>query len=99
MNPGRTQCRAGFWHVPGDVCDHVVPLPSVAVKLPPDHDTVRINGQGQITRTYKQDGFYSEEATAARKVENRLKYAPTWQRERIEDERKRLEQREEIPAE
>lgn len=89
-------CKAGFKHRLGEVCTHIVvqtepKVRRVPYKLPPDHDTVVVNDQGQVTRSYKSSGFYSDEATAARRLENKTKYMPGWQREALADQRRREE--------
>jgi hypothetical protein len=79
---GWTTCKAGFRHPPGSICDHMI-------ALPPNHRTVVVNEQGQITRSFPGEGFYSEEATAKRKAENKVKYLPGWKREQLEEQKKR----------
>lgn len=56
-------CKAGFWHQIGDDCDHIVALPAAprAARALPSIVT---------------DDYYSEEATLARREENKLKYQP-----------------------
>jgi hypothetical protein len=93
---GWTTCKAGFRHPPGSICDHMIAQvgPLAAPKrqryrLPPNHRTVVVNEQGQITRSFPGEGFYSEEATAKRKAENKVKYLPGWKREQLEEQKKR----------
>jgi hypothetical protein len=62
MHKSNYYCRAGFIHF-GDDCEHVVKTQFNAAMPRPAE---------QIP-----DEFYSEEAIAARREENKLKYQPT----------------------
>jgi hypothetical protein len=44
--------------------------------IPREHDTVVMDEDNQVIRSYKLGGFYSEEAMAQRRAENKAKYAP-----------------------
>lgn len=55
-------CKAGFKHTDLKECEHIVPLP-VAPR--------------PKARSIVPDDYYSEEAMAARRAENKLKYLPT----------------------
>lgn len=56
-------CKAGFWHGLKDSCDHLVPLLGSS-----DHKP--------RPKPFLPADFYSEEATARRREENKAKYQP-----------------------
>lgn len=61
-------CKAGFHHLNLDDCDHIAPMPKAAV----------------VVSTFElPKDFYSAEATAARKAENKAKYQPGLAGQRI----------------
>jgi hypothetical protein len=57
-------CKAGFEHVVGSDCDHIV--------------TVQFNvpKKAEARPAIVPDDFYSEQATARRRAENRQRYQP-----------------------
>lgn len=73
-----------------NVVDSSKALPHTPAKvtIPRNHDTVVVNEQNQVVKTYKLGGFYSEEQMALRRAENRKKYQPAWRREQEEFEAK-----------
>lgn len=81
----RYRCEAGYWHAEGEGCDHIVPQTPPpnrhGFKVPRDHDTVVLDDHHRVIKSYKEGGFYSDEETAKRRAENKLKYMPAHKRE------------------
>lgn len=71
MAYGRYKCRAGFLHVSNEECGH-----PVIGQVVPGAPSVRVT---RIMPKIVSDDFYSDEATARRREENREKYKPKQQ--------------------